>query len=225
MKEGVLSGDELVRRLATAGADQSQTATDLLEAFGAGYPIGQLIPLLKSDDEAVAFWASYVLSELGEHGYELLSTTRELLGHKLEDVRIDAINSLLSCSRHADGPTAAAIVSRYSIETRKVRASIIDYLARAPLSLLQAAPDHIVDLRIKQGHLAGVALFSNASAGSHDELASAIMGSDEILRAYGLAVSIRLHLLAASLWKKAARTLDPVISEEARVWLDSVLPP
>lgn len=220
MKKGDTSGDELVLRLAMENTNKSQTATELLEALWAGYPVEKLRPLLISEDEEVAFWASYILSELGEKGRELLSTTAKLLDHKLEAVRIDAIDSLLSCSNFVDGATAAAIVSRYSNETDKVRSTIIDFLARAPLSLVQSAPDHMFDAGIKGQHLAGVALFSSAS----DNLSRMIMGDDEVLRAYALGASIRLHLHAVSIWKSATKAQDAVIAEKARIWFDSVLP-
>lgn len=132
-------GEELLSLALAKEGDEGTVLNDLLAAFHRGLPIERLKVLLDHDDPDVVRAGAWVLSELGARGRALVSYLPSLLKHPLRWVRIYAVDSVLTCASTDDGSLAALTLELVDDVDGGVRWKAVDFLMRAPDSLLVAA--------------------------------------------------------------------------------------
>ena len=92
------------------GPEVGRIANDLLSAFWAGHPLGDLRPLLRHPDREVFGAGLFVLSELGKRGRPLRDELPRLLAHPWPRARHEAVESAMCATVGSpdDGPILAA---------------------------------------------------------------------------------------------------------------------
>lgn len=128
-------GSLLVRSILAATTDSSELAEDgnaLLAEIFDGFPVIELVPMLRSLSELHVRTAIFVLSESGPLAGPVVRELVECLGHESATVRCGAIDALLSA-----GPPAGAEVfvlehvsQHISDGDRRVRGWVLRFLCR-----------------------------------------------------------------------------------------------
>jgi hypothetical protein len=210
------SPEELVQKLLESGGDSSGTAERLLAAYFGGHPVSTLEPLLRHSNKSIATTAGWILSELGRRGADLVELSVELLSSPFEDVRVDSISNILANSTTCTANHAWAVISVYQKETARVQGEIINYLARAPVDLLQRAIASTTQIAAQRQEI-GISLL--APPLRLDRILESLRSEDPIVRAYALAAALRLDFFVQSAWRAAARSDDPVLRSSGDRWL------
>jgi hypothetical protein len=207
----------LIARLIAFKENAIGVGEKLLAAFHQGLPVTELEPLLRHENSAVSTTAGWILSELGRRGAPLLKVSADLLVHPEEEIRADAITSILANSESCSPNASFAVLSRYDVENLRIRKEIINYISRAPLTLLQAAVSESTD-PAKTRHANGVALLTGCLADSENIL-NELNSADELLRGYALAALRRYDLVLRKGLRIASRSTDVVLSDCATRWM------
>jgi hypothetical protein len=207
---------ELIARLiafkeSAIGVDQK-----LLAAFHKDLPVSELEPLLRHENPSVLMTAGWILSELGRKGAALLAISEELLTHPEEEIRDYAITNILANSDSCSPETSFAVLARYELESPFIRGRIINYMARARLSLLRDAIS-VPNGAIAERHASGLRMHSSSM--EREDISNALNSADGLIRAYAIAAIRRLDLLLHHSLRLASRSEDAVVRGCASRWM------
>ncbi|MBE9140286.1 hypothetical protein IQ254_24325 [Nodosilinea sp. LEGE 07088] len=111
---------------------------DLLEDFQKGFPVVNLLPLIKSQDRRVSRAGSWILSELGTKACEVFHETKSLIHSFDPKVRFYYIDCILVCAGEEDGDSIKDLLSLLEDEVAFVRWRSMDALCRLSESQLLA---------------------------------------------------------------------------------------
>jgi hypothetical protein len=134
----------LYKMLATLdSAERARLANDLLREYRRGYPVENLRPLLRSQQENQVSTGVWIASELGTRGKPLLDDVVPLLKHPAKKVRFCALDCVLVWSGPANGRDFASAVALIDDPERAVRWKAMDVLTKATPEQIAAAASYL----------------------------------------------------------------------------------
>lgn len=137
----MLKGEELISELLSdPQAFANQAKPDLLlQEYFRGFPLDTLRPLIYSDNLYVKSAASYMLSELGKQGRELVVDTVKLLNEESAVVRFSAIESIMTCATGELANYFVYVVQALEDEHLGIRVQVMKLVYNASTEQLLAA--------------------------------------------------------------------------------------
>lgn len=132
------NGEILINQIMAEG-DDGRRSTELLSQFFGGFPLENLVPLLRSHDEATVKVGTYIAEELGAQARPLIPELTPLLGHSSKAVRYDVITAILNAATVEHGEAIARAIMLVNDPEQAVRKNALDFLARADREQLTAA--------------------------------------------------------------------------------------
>jgi len=212
----MVSGPDDLLQLVSTGEGSAKTVYDLLTSFQRGYPLGNLRPLLRSNNDVVVTDAAWIASELGAKSRAFLAELGGLLAHASAKVRFHALDALLASAGAEDGHIVAQMLMLLDDDVAAVR-------WKAIMCVVQASEDQ---LRAAQAHLAGAApgskegrnleLVLAATGGQRGTIDLMIESPDPVRRRFGVATAGRVLSMDGRPLQDALGHWDPEIAEAAR---------
>jgi hypothetical protein len=179
-------GDELIDRLQRGANEDS--ANELLREIFAGYPADSLRQLIHSDEPIAVKSAAWIVSELGDRAFSMMSELDFLLDHPLRDARFWAIDAILGSAGNAKGEAIAKAIALIADQDEAVRWKVLQLLTRAPLTRLAAGVIHLnsVQLRSLTEWLMSIAPDNST------EVTERLTSSNHLERMFAVAAAARL---------------------------------
>jgi hypothetical protein len=203
-------GDELLA-LVLSG-DESGISNDLLNEFFRGYPIDNLVKLLRSDDKRVVQNGAWIASELARDAKPILRYLIPLFDSPDMRVRYYCVETALTAATDEDGEVMGSAILRIADDERPVRRVTFELMARADRLPLLAGVPYIKDSGIV-ALLEWVLEIESESRGD-DEIAAWLHESDGLGRLFAVVAAARVYRrnphylqLAASLSESDAQSL------------------
>ncbi|MEW9549872.1 hypothetical protein [Nonomuraea sp. NPDC050783] len=187
------TGDELVARVLAHPADDDflgPAANDLLEELFAGYPVDNLLRLLRSGDDKAVRTGAWLLSELGDLAAPLAGELPALLAHPLRQVRFFAIEAALTAGTPEDGPLAARVLALSRDLDDAVRWKVLAFLAAASPEQLAAGAAASPDPELKA--LTEWLVRLESEEVDPREIVARLEGDDRVVRMFAAAAAARL---------------------------------
>jgi hypothetical protein len=205
-------GNKLIARVLSGDEWASGISNDLLNEFFRGYPIENLVKLLRSDDERVVQSGAWIASELARDAQPILRHLIPLFDYPNMNVRYYCVETALTAAADTDGEVMGCAISRITDSERPVRKMAFVLMARADAPSLAAGLPYIGDPEIA-GLLEWV-LEVEREPCDDDEIASRLRGSDGLGRLFAVVAAARIYgrsphylQLAASLSESEAQSL------------------
>lgn len=208
-------GDELIAKILRGDGDVGVLANDLLREFGRGYPLGQLAKLLDSKNEEARHLGVWVASELGSSAAPFVHKIATFLDHPDARIRIDAIDSVLTCSTANDDKVVAGAILHLNDSHAGVRWKSMLFLVQQSDDLLLAALDFFKRQGGHDVHVKGLGLLTSDTGEIRRKAATYMNDEDSILRKYGVAAAARIAREDRSLLKSALLSPDEELKEFA----------
>lgn len=205
-------GDELLARVLSGDEWESGISNDLLNEFFRGYPIDNLVRLLRSDDERVVQSGAWIASELARDAKPILRHLIPLFDSPDTRVRYYCVETVLTAATDEDGEVVGSAISRITDDERPVRRMTFELMARADRSPLLAGVPYVKDSGI--AGLLEWALEVESESRDDDEIAARLRESDGLGRLFAVVAAARVYKrnphylqLAASLDESDAQSL------------------
>jgi hypothetical protein len=205
-------GDELLARVLTGDEWESGIANDLLKEFFRGYPVDNLVKLLRSDNQKVVESGAWIASELAREARSVLTDLLPLFEYPDPRVRCHVIETTLTAATATEGEVIARAVTRMSDADQRVRRRAFELTARADQSPLVAGVPYM-----KEPEIAGLlewALEVESESRDDDEIAVRLRESDGLRLLFAVVAAARVYgrnphylELAASLSESEAQSL------------------
>ncbi len=207
-------GDVLVRRL-RAGTHRD-SASDLLRALFAGYPVERLRDLLIDERDSVVDASAWILHELDSVGLPLLGDAVRLLGHPNGSVRASAVQIMLVLTGESDGEAISQAIRLIDDPNDEVRSRVLSFLADASLDQLRSGVVWLEPgpLRELVSWLIGCATLDASSVGERLE------DSNSTMRYFAAAAAVRRKSFDEASLHKASLSNDPLIVNLAKLEMD-----
>jgi hypothetical protein len=209
---GEARGDELLIRVLSGDEWASGISNDLLNEFFRGYPIENLVKLLRSGDERVVQSGAWIASELAKDAKPILRYLIPLFDYPNAKVRYSCVETALTAATDEDGEVMGSAVSRITDDDRPVRKMAFELIARADRSPLVAGVPYVKDPQIAA--LLEWVLEVEGESRDDDEIASRLRESDGLAQIFAAAAAARIYgrnphylQLAASLGESDAQSL------------------
>jgi hypothetical protein len=204
-------GDELLARVLSGDEWASGLSNDLLNEFFRGYPIENLVKLLRSDDERVVQSGAWIASELARDAQPILGHLIPLFDYPNVNVRYDCVETALTAATPADGEVMGCAIARITDSAPPVRKMAFVLLARADPLLLAAGLPYIKNPEIAS--LLEWAMEIASDSRDDDEIASRLRDPDRLRRLFAVVAAARVYgrnphylQLAASLGEGEAQS-------------------
>jgi hypothetical protein len=205
-------GDELLARVLSGDEWESGISNDLLNEFFRGYPIDNLVRLLRSDDERVVQSGAWIASELARESKPILKHLIPLFDSPNTRVRYYCVETVLTAATDEDGEVVGSAISRIADDERPVRRMTFELMTRADRSPLLAGVPYVKDSQIAD--LLEWALEVESESRDDDEIAARLRESDGLGRLFAVVAAARVYRrnphylqLAASLDESDAQSL------------------
>lgn len=192
---------------------------ELLKEFFDGYPLANLRPLLKSENERLAKAAIWVASELGRKGEALLPDVFPLLKHRLKYLRFYAIDCILLWARPANQIELASVIPMIDDAEAAVRWKALSFMWRASSAQLEAALSFVSTRELDSNYLHGLEWLLSPDAADAEKVKVALRSSDGRVRKYAAVAAARMSGIDSSIISLAASNGDRDVEDFA----DSVL--
>jgi|SRR5665213_168316 len=187
----ITRGDELLARVLSGDDLESGIANDLLNEFFRGYPIDNLVRLLRSDDERVVRSGAWIASELARDAKPVLEHLIPLFNSTDTRVRYYCVETVLTAATAQDGEVVGHAISRITDDERPVRRMTFELLARAGRSPLLAGAAYVKDSRIVS--LLEWVLEIESELRDNDEIAARLCESDVLRRLFAAVAAARIY--------------------------------
>jgi len=187
---------------------------DLLTEFHRGYPLENLLFLLRNDNPELVKIGAWIASELGEKGKLLLDDVSPLLQHPESKVRFSAINSLLLWADPSKGAELASVVNLIEDPEPRVRWKVMDFLSRATTEQLSAALSYLEVTNPLSKNIRGLRLLL-AGVDNPKEATAALHDQDGLMRKYGVVLARRVAEINRDPLLYAASMDDPDVKDFA----------
>lgn len=212
--------EELVANLVSdpVGSESDGRATQLLEEYYRGAPVGSLRSLMQSQDERLEGEAAWIGSELPNAGRGLLDGMTKLLNSRSRKARFFAVDCIQSWSVPAlDGSALSKALSLVNDDDRAVRWKVLCFLATADREQLEAAATFLSWHEPSSAYLPSLNWLLSPNATTSQAIQR--IGSDDLYER-------RLAAVAAARLKDrgalmiAARSLDEEVAQFAKDMLE-----
>jgi hypothetical protein len=200
-------GDALVAQI-LAGANDD-TASELLKAFYAGYPIDRLRLLLRSESDEAVRAGVWIASELGADAAAMAEELPTLLQHHAKYVRFFAVEAVLANASSRSGEAVGRAVSLIEDPEDAVRWKALRLLARASREQLATGLPFIPRAEVAGG------LSWLLRERSLTEVIARLDG-DRVERMFAVAAAARMSRGREEALRHAAASADPEVSMFAR---------
>jgi hypothetical protein len=204
-------GDQLIAQILLGDAPDKRAgriANDLLREFGRGYPLDRLAKLLENKNEEVVKTGVWIASELGAAAAPFLHKIATFLDHSNPHVRLDAIDSILTCSTRKDEQIIASVILHLDDTHSGVRWKSILFLVQQSEDLLGAALNFFNRNGGYDVHVKGLSLLTSNTDEIRRKAAAYMNDENHVLRKYGVAVAARIAQADSSLLKLALQSQD-----------------
>lgn len=164
-------------------------ASDLLVEFQRGFPVKNLLRLIRSEKEGAVRVAVWIASELGEQSAPLVPELQGLLQHPAKYVRFFALDAILASASEDRGDALAAAVSLVEDIEAAVRWKALQFLARAEPGQLRGSLHAMQDTK-----LCGLVewLIAATVKSKSQEIITRIDDPDPVARIFAVAAARRL---------------------------------
>lgn len=135
----------LIERIIASGDEDGKASNDLLKEFFRGYPLENLLPLLRSEDDEVVRSGAFIAGELGEKARPLLAELVRLLGHQDGWVRSDMLTAVGLAATSGDGEALAQAIALVNHSDGGTRSKALDLLTWLDRARLAVAEGHLSD--------------------------------------------------------------------------------
>jgi hypothetical protein len=176
----------------SSAADRDELAVELLDEFQRGRPIGELLPLLRSQDGNVVQVGIWIASELGASAKPLLADVVPLLGHARPAVRFFALDCVLVGASIADSSALASAVLLTDDPAPAVRWKALRFISSASTEQLQAARSQLESARGSSRHASGLKWLLGENAQIPSGVTAQLRSPDPLFRKYGVVAAARL---------------------------------
>jgi len=214
-------GDELVEQILADGAGDGKAPNELLNECFDGYPLDNLVPLLRSDSDEVVRAGAFIVEELAVKSRSLMPEIMRLLGHRDRWVKSDMLDAVLLAATAQDGEAIARAIELVNDPDRDIAKHAFKLVARADREQLGAAAPHIADSGLS-ANLSWI-LNNEESVDDDAEVAAKIEDQDSLTRWVGCVAAVRRYLRNPGLLNTAAESSDEdlrAFAENEREWLE-----
>jgi HEAT repeat protein len=147
-----VSGDALIEQALATGDPNGDISKGLIEEVcSRGYPIENLIPLLRSKDREVVRTGAFVLEEVAGRASPLMHEVKRLLGHPDRWVKGPMVDVVLVAATPGDAQVIAEAVSLVTDPDPPMRSAAVSLLSRIDQERLAAALPEVRDRSISDG--------------------------------------------------------------------------
>src|SRR6266568_4643449 len=167
-------------------------ANRLLDEYHKGFPLENLVPLLRSENERLLDTGIFIASELGEKGKPLLNDVSALLKHPAKKVRYLAIECVLLWAGPTNKLELASAVALLDDAEAAVRRNAMRFLTAASREQLEAALCHLEVTQPKSPHARGLQWLRSSDSSNAKEVMITLQSRDSIMRKYGAAAAARM---------------------------------
>ncbi|MER9340806.1 hypothetical protein NKI41_08410 [Mesorhizobium sp. M0601] len=181
--------------LAPGFEGDSELTSALQSAFGKGFPLENLRPLLTSGNLHTQAAAAYLVAEANSKmSYKMncvVAEIADLLDSESSGIRFDAIEALLGCTTPADGAVLGRLMLRLDDEHAGVRWGVIQFICLAERWQLRLAVENAATLRPDSAFKTLVNAYGQYNMPSTKDLPRLLAHPDAVLRRFAAAVAIR----------------------------------
>lgn len=164
----------------------------LLDEYHRGYPLDNLRPLLRSEDERLVDTGIWIASELGKKGKPLLSDVVPLLRHPRKRVRFFAFDCILLWAGSANKSELASAVCALNDSESIVRRRAMWFLSRASHEQLEAALAYFEPAEPHSIHVPPLQWLLSHRAADPAEVIATLKSDNPLIRKYGAAAATRM---------------------------------
>lgn len=191
-------------------------AIDLLKALFAGYPVANLIALLRSPEPRQVRTGVWVLSELGARGRELSGELPRLMRSDDHQIRFFAIDSALSCSTANEGRTVGAAIKLVDDPHQGVRFKATDLLTRCHMEVLEAGVEALGMAEPDAPYTLGGRWLISGNSRDPLHVEQVLRNGPATWRKFAFAAAVRNFQSDTRLLEAAFASGDPDITELSR---------
>jgi hypothetical protein len=214
-----MDAQSLLEHISSDPDPNSQRVGDLtnqlLKEFHRGYPLENLRPLLRSEDERLVNTGIWVASELGEKGKPLLSEVSALVEHPSKRVRFLVIDCILLWAGPWNKPELASAVSMMDDSESAVRWKALSFLWRASREQLSAALSHFHVTEPGSAYLPGLSWLLSSNASNSETVKAALRDQDSRMRKFAVVAAARTSAANSEPLFYAASVEDPDVKDFA----------
>lgn len=205
-------GDELLARVLSGDQWASGISNDLLDEFFRGYPIENLVKLLRSDDERIVQSGAWIASELAKDARPILRYLIPLFEHPTVNVRYYCVETVLTAATSEDGEVIGSAISRITDDERPVRRMAFEFMTRGDRSSLVAGVPYVKGSGIAD--LLEWTLEVESGSRDDDEITGRLRGADGLRRLFAVVAAARVYKRNPHYLQLAA-----LLSESDAQWL------
>ncbi|MER9831152.1 hypothetical protein NKJ51_22685 [Mesorhizobium sp. M0134] len=181
--------------LAPGFEGDSELTFALQSAFGKGFPLENLRPLLTSGNLHTQAAAVFLPAEAGSKiSYKMncvVAEIADLLDSESSGIRFDAIEALLGCTTPADGAILGRVMLRLDDGHAGVRWRVVQFICFAERWQLRLAVENAAALRPDSAFTTLVNAYGHYIMPSAKDLPRLLANPDAVLRRFAAAVAIR----------------------------------
>ncbi|MER8794343.1 hypothetical protein NKH75_09040 [Mesorhizobium sp. M0984] len=181
--------------LAPGFEGDSELTFALQSAFGKGFPLENLRPLLTSGNLHTQAAAVFLTAEAGSKiSYKMncvVAEIADLLDSESSGIRFDAIEALLGCTTPADGAILGRVMLRLDDGHAGVRWRVVQFICFAEGWQLRLAVENAAALRPDSAFTTLVNAYGHYIMPSAKDLPRLLANPDAVLRRFAAAVAIR----------------------------------
>ncbi|MER9089617.1 hypothetical protein NKI34_00610 [Mesorhizobium sp. M0700] len=181
--------------LAPGFEGDSELTFALQSAFGKGFPLENLRPLLTSGNLHTQAAAVFFTAEAGSKiSYKMncvVAEIADLLDSESSGIRFDAIEALLGCTTPADGAILGRVMLRLDDGHAGVRWRVVQFICFAERWQLRLAVENAAALRPDSAFTTLVNAYGHYIMPSAKDLPRLLANPDAVLRRFAAAVAIR----------------------------------